>query len=365
MADARGLLLALDTLTTEKSDDNTSELLDRVADLFFATSEAQTDADSAVFGDVMERIAYEVEVEVRAQLAKRLAPAEKAPENLILGLAKDDISVARPILERSPRLTDRDLVAFARSLGQDHLHAIASRDKLSSQVTDVIVERGDDRVLTQVARNSGAHFSFKGLEHLSDRAKSSEALLSALSSRSDIPENLIDDVKRNVSARLKDELLESNPELDSKQVDSLVNAQADSVDVESYKASNDKLLQLHEAGELKEYMLIYFARERRLAETVRCLALLTGLDDALVSRCLLKANISALGILCKANGFQNKTYSSLLQIRTATHRMNGRAIADAMRTYDTLTVEAARSAITQVKAHAASDAEPAPAASSA
>ena len=45
--------------------------------------------------------------------------------------------------------------------------------------------------------------------------------------------------------------------------------------------------------------------------------------------------------------------------------MNGRAIADAMRTYDTLTVEAARSAITQVKAHAASDAEPAPAASSA
>ena len=353
MADARGLLLALDTLTTEKSGYNTSELLDRVTDLFFATSDSQSDADSAVFGDVMERIAYEVEVEVRAQLAKRLAPAERAPENLIRGLAKDDIAVARPILEQSPKLTDHDLVEFARSLGQDHLHAIASRDTLSSQVTDVIVERGDDRVLTQVASNGGAHFSYRGLEHLNDRAKSSDALLSALSSRSDIPENLIDDVKRNVSARLKRELRESNPELNSSQVELLINAEADSVDVEIYKASNDKLLKLHQAGELREYMLVYFARERRLPETVCCMALLTGLDDSVVSHCLLKANISALGILCKASGFQNKTYSALLQIRTATHRMNGRAIADAMRAYDTLTVEAAKSTIAQVKEQAA------------
>ncbi|MGI9384170.1 MAG: DUF2336 domain-containing protein [Methyloligellaceae bacterium] len=352
MADARGLLLALDTLTSEKSGGNASALLDRVTDLFFATSESQSEADSAVFGDVIERIAYEVEVEARAQLAKRLAPAEKAPLSLIRGLAKDEIIVARPVLEQSPRLTDHDLVQIARSLGQDHLHAIASRDTLSSKVTDVIVERGDDHVLTQVASNDGAHFSFRGIEHLSDRAKSSDALMSALSSRADIPENLIDEVKRNVSTRLKSELLASNPEMDSEQVDSLVNAQADSIDVESYKASNDKLLKLHQAGELKEYMLVYFARERRLAETVRCLALLTGLEDSLVSRCLLKADIAALGILCKASGFQNKTYSSLLQIRTTTNRLNGRAIADAMRTYDSLTTQAARSAIEHVRSQA-------------
>lgn len=354
MADARGLLLDLNNLTSEKANSDPSALLDRFTDLFFATSASQTEADCAVFGDVLERIAYEVEVEARAQLAKRLAPAENAPHKLICGLAKDEITVARPILEQSPCLTDHDLVRIARALGQDHLHAIASRDTLSSQVTDVIVERGDDRVLTQVAGNSGAHFSFKGLEHLSDRARSSDALMSVLSTREDIPENLIDDVKRNVSARLKGELSASDPEMDPNQVDSLVNAHADSIDVASYKASNDKLQRLHQAGELKEYMLVYFARERRLPETVRCLALLTGLEDSLVSRCLLKADIGALGILCKASGFQNKTYSSLLQIRTTANRLNGRAIADAMRTYDTLTMQAAKSAIDHVRAQAAS-----------
>ncbi len=353
MPDARGLLLDLEQLASAKSDRKQPELLDRVTDLFFATSESQRESDTAIFGDVMERIAYEVEVEARAQLARRLAPADNAPSALVRGLAKDDISVARPILEQSTCLSDKDLVQIASSHGQDHLHAIASRRTLSSRVTDVIVARGDDRVLTRVAGNGGAHFSCDGLEQLSDRARSSGTLMSALSTRADLPKNLIDDVKRNVTARLRKELIASDPGMDADRVEALVATQAEKIDVARYGASNERLRQLHRSGGIKEYMLVHFARKRRLPETVRCLALLTGLDDTLVSHCLLKGELTALGVLCKASGFSNTTYAALLQVRTTADRLDGLEIAAAMRSYDALTRRAAEAAIEHVKEQAA------------
>lgn len=353
MRGARDLLLDLEQLTSSHSDARQPELLDRVTDLFFATSQSQSASDIVAFGSVLERIAYEVEVEARAQLAKRLAPAPNAPAKLVRTLAADEISVARPILEKSACLTDRDLVDIAESHGQDHLHAIASRPKLSSLVTDVIVTRGDDRVLTKVAGNEGARFSFRSLEQLSDRAQSSEPLLSALSTRTDVPDSLIEDIKLNVTARLSEELLASNPDLDSDRVEAMVAAQAEKIDVARFGASNEKLRQLHRAGRIKEPMLVNFARQRRLPETVRCLALLTGLDDTRVSHCLLKGELTALGVLCKASGFDNTTFAALLQIRTTADRLDGRDIADAMRSYHALSRKAAVAALDHVKEHAA------------
>src|ERR1700674_714006 len=58
-----------------------------------------------VFGQVIERLARELEVVARAQLARRLAVAENAPINCINKLAADkSILVAEPVLRHSKRL---------------------------------------------------------------------------------------------------------------------------------------------------------------------------------------------------------------------------------------------------------------------
>ena len=66
------------------------------------------------FGEVIGRLADEIEVAARTQLAKRLARFDDAPVNIIHKLAFDDsIDVAGPVLQESERLEPYALVANA------------------------------------------------------------------------------------------------------------------------------------------------------------------------------------------------------------------------------------------------------------
>jgi len=68
------------------------------------------------FGEVIERLANEIEVAARVQLAKRLARTDNAPIDVVNKLAfHDSIDVAGPILRYSERLDVRTLVANART----------------------------------------------------------------------------------------------------------------------------------------------------------------------------------------------------------------------------------------------------------
>jgi len=119
-----------------------------------------SDAEILTFGKVIGRLADEIDVAVRAQLSERLAHFDGAPVNIIRQLAFDDaIEVAAPVLESSDRLDDEALVAGASTKSQAHLLAISRRRSICESVTDVLVTRGDQAVVSSVAGNAGARFS--------------------------------------------------------------------------------------------------------------------------------------------------------------------------------------------------------------
>src|SRR6266404_3385161 len=119
-----------------------------------------SDDDIWTFGEVIGRLADEIEVAARAQLAKRLARTDHAPANIIRKLAFDDsIDVAGPVLRESGQLDAKALVANARTRSQPHLLAISKRKSIEETVTDVLVTRGNREVVNSVANNGGAQFS--------------------------------------------------------------------------------------------------------------------------------------------------------------------------------------------------------------
>src|SRR5271156_3034022 len=66
----------------------------------------------SVFGEVIGRLADEIEQAARAELSRRLAHSDNAPPKVVRMLAFDDaIEVAGPILQFSPRLDCKSLVA--------------------------------------------------------------------------------------------------------------------------------------------------------------------------------------------------------------------------------------------------------------
>jgi len=335
MQNAQSCLLELESLSTETSSDKRREVLHRVTDLFLLTNDQQSPDDVSTFGNVMERVAYELEVEARAELSERISNIDKAPRQLVCRLAADDIAVAKPVLERSRVLTDEDLVRIAQTRGQTHLQAIARRDTLAPPVTDVIVERGENPVLLEVTNNQGAQFTNDSLVSLAEKARDNSELLTALGSRKDIQPELMIKIKQRVAQKLKAEMAGAN----AADLDSLIEEGSESLDLKGLKQTNDDLQRRAQKDQLSEEEIIQLAKAQRLPETVHALSVLTGLKDQMISYCLLKADVAALGVICKASGFKSTTFLTLLQTRNGKEGIPARDVARAMREYEVLSTE--------------------------
>ncbi len=122
------------------------ETLRRVTDLFINGAVDYSDEQVGLFDDVFQCLIDHIETSAKMLLANRLAPIDTAPPLTIRALAFDDvIEVAGPVLSQSMRLDDKTLIENARSKSQAHLMAISTRKVLSGAVTEVLVQRGNDR----------------------------------------------------------------------------------------------------------------------------------------------------------------------------------------------------------------------------
>ena len=193
--------------------DERKRILERVADLFAAGSRGYSSQQIGLFDDVLQKLCSDIEVKTRARLARRLAHIDNAPPQLIRSLAFDDaIAVAQPVLIHSQQLSDADLVENATTKSQDHLFAIAQRLKLSERVTDVLVERGNRKVIHKVAANTGARFSLAGYDKLTHRARRDRKLTLALARRRDLPRQYFLKLLETASASVRAKLEAANPE---------------------------------------------------------------------------------------------------------------------------------------------------------
>jgi uncharacterized protein (DUF2336 family) len=188
-------------------------ILERITDLFAAGSRGYNGDQIALFDDVLQELVTDIEVQARARLAQRLAHISTSPPGIIRVLAFDDaIVVAEPVLKYSQALSDADLAENARTKGQEHLLAIAQRLKLSETVTDVLVDRGDHRVVDKVVKNRGARISLSGYEKLTHKARRDRKLTLALSRRSDLPRQCFLKLLEHASASVRARMEQDNPQ---------------------------------------------------------------------------------------------------------------------------------------------------------
>ncbi len=349
MQDTRGCLLELQKLASSDTEADRAETLSCVTDLFFMTSDEQDETVVAVFGDVMERLAYQLEATARIKLAERLASYQNAPHGLVSRLAEDEIGVARPVLENSTCLKDSDLVEIAKTRGQDHLLAISNRRTLSAEVTDIVVELGDESVLENVAKNQGATFSREGMGQLARRANDNPDLYAVLELRTDLPEDILAELKQTVAHRLKQEIADIPISISGAEIDAIIEAKAAQMNLLSPGELEGDEENAAGSSQVTESMVVAFARTRKLTEAIQSLSLISGLSFKRVAHCLLSADLSALAVLCKANGFANTTFAALMQARSASNPSSIQVVADAMRRYDMLDAETARRAIETVQ----------------
>jgi hypothetical protein len=268
-----------------------AETLRRLTGLFVDMSPHLNESHVDVFDEVISRLAKEIEFRARVELAERLADVGNAPKRTVRDLAFDaSIEIARPVLERSTRLDEKDLVEIARQKGQDHLLALSVRRNLTEAVTDVLVVRGDQTVVRSVAGNQTAAFSDKGLGTLVDRAMADPRLKGILDTRNDISAERMTALVEAAKERARRGLLENTGGTDEAIADAL-NAGADMVMsegsslvlVEDIAAAKPRIEKMEAEGRLVEEEVQKLIREDKLADALMAMGHLANLPPEVMA----------------------------------------------------------------------------------
>jgi len=277
-----------------------------------------TDEEIWVFGEIIGKLAAEIELAARARLAAKLSRIDHAPGKLVNELASDDsIDVAGPILRYSERVDVRTLLNAARTKDQPHLLAISRRRSISEPVTDVLVTRGNQEVARCVAGNEGARLSEAGFLKLIKRSENDGILAENVGLRQDIPRHLFQQLIAKASDETRKKLERERPEMIT-EVDALVADVTASLHSKfgpaspRYYAAKRAVSFKHRLGELGVKSILEYARAQKMEETIVGLTMLCSLPSDVVERALFGKSRELLLILAKAHDFSWETTAALL-----------------------------------------------------
>jgi uncharacterized protein (DUF2336 family) len=311
------LIDEVETAFRNGTSESRSRTLRRITDLFLDGVDGYKEQEIGVFDDVLCTLVDKIERETLTELSSRVAPSNKAPPRLCAQLSRhDDIAVARPVLSRSPLLSDSHLVEIAQSKSQLHLEAIASRPRLSERVSDALIDHGNNIVLTTVAGNFGARLSTRGYRKLLNKAETDEALAAAISSRPDLsPEMFRRLVAQAVSSVQQRLMATTNPALKGELQGILQDVSSGIARSADRKADIRQLPHAVQIDKSKlRSELVNYVESGRLTETVVALAALTGLAADTIRQLLSQEDPEAMLIACKACGLGWTTVRGLLEL---------------------------------------------------
>jgi len=109
------------------------QLAKRLADVICIPASQLTPQERHMAGDVLVELLRSADVDIRESVAKRLVMLNEAPRTILVILAKDDIKIARHVLEKSKSLTDSDLIQIIQKVSgthQTYVELLVKRDEL-------------------------------------------------------------------------------------------------------------------------------------------------------------------------------------------------------------------------------------------
>ncbi len=211
---------------------------------------------------------------------------------------------------------------------KEHLLTIAERDDLSEQLSDALIEFGDDDVIEELIRNSDADISKTAMAYLVEESKRVNSFQEPLLVRHDLPTDLAHKMFWWVSAALRRHIIE-NFEIDQYFLDhqvSRVNREhMEDVSIAAFGETNaDRLAaQLAARSELTEKFLIKSLRGRQIRLFVAGFSIKTGLDTQKINRIIYDKNAEALAVACRALEFDRNSFSAIFLLSRKGTVQNG------------------------------------------
>ena len=229
--------------------------------------------------------------------------------------------------------------------------AIASRTILSEQLTDIIVERGDDDVRRVVAGNHGAIIGDTALAILVQQAMSDPATAEALDGRHDTPDEVINRLVQHAAEEVRRALAGRgmrSAERGLGEATRLVGERMSNaywLGLYDFETAWERVLNQGGSRVASETLLCQYAIEDRFADVVAVFALLADLDLEEAKHWLVRTDTEPFLVIAKAMGLRFTTIQSLLKAGPWKHRLSAEDRRDALNGFQALEVRAARARI--------------------
>ena len=144
-------------------------------------------ADRAAAEKILRVLAGDVAEMVRRALAVTLKSSDLLPRDVARRLARDVDSVAMPVIGHSPAFTDEDLIEIVRSGSSARQVAVASRPRVSRDVSEVIAADAGELAVRTLAANDNADLSERAMSRAIERFGRSPEVVTALAYRPVLP----------------------------------------------------------------------------------------------------------------------------------------------------------------------------------
>ncbi len=272
-----------------------------------------------VVDSILLRLAERVTSSALVQLSKALAEFNVAPQDTLRHLAShDDPEVACPILLKSQALSASDLEAVARSCGERHQLAIATRDKVEAAVAEALVRRGGRAIYLALIKNPGTRFSGAAYAGLIEKSAADGEITKTLALRPGTP----DVVLRKLLAAPSGENAPAKPNASS--VPPAQDAASNPAPARivpkrpcstDYTNARPEIVALSRVGKLNDSTVNRFAIRGEMANLSTALSVLSAVPIEIIEHVMTDADCEGLVMACRASRLNWQTTLAILSNR--------------------------------------------------
>jgi uncharacterized protein (DUF2336 family) len=319
-------------LAKQTTSEKRRELLREVSDVFVNAGGASNENEAALYDEVLTSLAATMQEEVLRDLSERFASVENAPRRLVATLIDHaSFEIGRPLLERSPLISEDKLLEVVQTRSQNHIAVVASRPDVSERLSDAIVTHGDDRALTSLLKNDQARISREAFETVVDRARESRILHEPMVQCASMPVDLLNEMLFIVEQRLRVEILARNEAINPAELDEALSRTKSRMKVATQPSDRDIrraqhfVAQKKDSGELNATLLIALYRDRQLIHFLFGLAEVTGMDYETTRAIVGRRDIDALATACRAADMERAAFVTIAVLVCGGDKAMGKA----------------------------------------
>lgn len=266
--------------------------------------------EKEILSEVMVELLKQAEIDLRQAIAERLAVLDYAPLRVILQLANDDISVARPVLQNSPVLTDMDLIFIIKSKGSEYWQAVAQRADLSPEIVDTLVRTRDMETAIALTENQRATLTRHAVEVLAEMAADNAQLAKPLSQRREVPQALAQALYAEAARAIR---ISPATMSDRRARDSAEHVIQEFIEgtITPSPEVREAARQAAEKGILTPDYLMKPLQRGQMAAFIALFARYTGQTDDLVEMVVKNSSGKGMAVLCKLAGMEQRDFENL------------------------------------------------------